>query len=459
MISTLLQGSSSGQAGVKLIADPRSNTILLTGDPAARRHLHTLIAQLDTPTTAAGTQVIYLHYAQAKDITTQLKAYAKSLGQSAIVGTGVGTSIVESASIIPDARTNALIVTAPPRVQQRLRSVIAKLDVPLPQVLIRTIEAELSNSRSAQLGVTWVTDKAGLALTDFSDTGPGIVDLAESAAGGTGISGIAIPQGLSLVFGKINGRNGYTGLVNALAGDADTDVLSTPNIVALDNQEADIKVAEQIPFVTGQYTNTGGGGSTAINPFQTVQRQDVGLELKITPEVNSDNTVSLKVDVEISALSGSSIGGQPVTDSRVIKTQVLARSGEIIVLGTLLSDNLIENAQQVPIVGSIPLLGNLFKYRSTTDTNDNLVLFIQPTILRNPQDSEDYARTHYDETRNLERAHPGGVNLMPGEPRPVLQPWPQAPPETPVPATPTHSPPGAPLPPAKPPLLLQARAL
>ena len=159
-------------------------------------------------------------------------------------------------------------------------------------------------------------------------------------------------------------------------------------MVTLDNQEADIKVARQVPFVTGQYTDTTSGSSASgavINPFQTVQRQDVGLELKITPQINEGNSILLKIDQTISNLTGSSVGGQPVTNTREIKTSVMAENGEIIVLGGLLDHELTESEQQVPLLGSIPLLGNLFKYKSTTYTKSNLMLFIQPRILRNAE--------------------------------------------------------------------------
>ncbi|MDE2090586.1 MAG: hypothetical protein KGJ08_01635, partial [Gammaproteobacteria bacterium] len=198
------------------------------------------------------------------------------------------------------------------------------------------------------------------------------------------------------------------------------------SIVTLDNQEADIKVAQQVPFVTGQYTNTTGGsttGSAVINPFQTVQRQDVGLELKITPQINEGNSILLKIDQIISNLTGSSVGGQPVTNTREIKTSVMAQNGEIIVLGGLLDNQLTESEQHVPVLGSIPLIGNLFKYRSTTSQKSNLMLFIQPTILRTPEAADQFTSEGYKYLRNLQLQNQSPVQLMPDEKRPMLTPF------------------------------------
>ncbi|HEX6550416.1 MAG TPA: hypothetical protein VF117_07055, partial [Gammaproteobacteria bacterium] len=202
-------------------------------------------------------------------------------------------------------------------------------------------------------------------------------------------------------------------------------ILSTPSITTLDNQEADIKVAQQVPFVTGQYTNTTGGGigggtPASINPFQTVQREDVGLELKLTPQINEGNSILLKIDQVVSNLTGASVGGQPVTNKREIKTSVLAKDHEIVVLGGLIDHDLIESEQRVPVLGSIPLLGNLFRYRSTQNTKRNLMVFIQPTILKDSETATHYTSQQYKYLRQLQIQNQGAVQLMPGEKRPVL---------------------------------------
>ncbi|MBU6510359.1 MAG: type II secretion system protein GspD, partial [Gammaproteobacteria bacterium] len=180
-------------------------------------------------------------------------------------------------------------------------------------------------------------------------------------------------------------------------------------------------------------------GTPVINPFQTVQRQDVGLELKITPQINQGNSVLLKIDQVISNLTGNSIGGQPVTNTREIKTSVMAQDHEIVVLGGLIEDDLIESEQHVPVLGSIPLLGNLFKYRSTTNTKSNLMLFIQPTILNNPATADQYTSQSYNQMRDIQLRNQGPVQLMPGEQRPVLQNFNKVSPPPAVPTATTHA--------------------
>ncbi|MGH8398815.1 MAG: type II secretion system secretin GspD [Gammaproteobacteria bacterium] len=438
VLNSLMQSSQGAEAGppLKLVADTRTNSILVSGDKGGRLRIRALIARLDTAMTTGNTQVVYLRYAKAKDIAEELKSYVQGLQQQAgKASTAASSSSTPDVLLIPDERTNSLVITAPPKIMRAVQDVIAKLDIRRAQVLLQTIEAELTSDKSAQLGITWATLSAntGAGITDFSNTGPSIGGLAQQLLGatngittGTATTGITIPQGLTLGVGKIvSGGFSFAALINALAGNSDTNILSTPSIVTLDNQEADIKVAQQVPFVTGQYTNTTGStttGAAVINPFQTVQRQDVGLELKITPQINEGNSVLLKIDQTISNLTGTSVGGQPVTNTREIKTSVMAQDHEIVVLGGLIEDDLIESEQHVPVLGSIPLLGNLFKYRSTTDTKSNLMLFIQPTILRNPETANQYTNQTYNEMRNLQLQNRGPVQLLPEDKRAVLKP-------------------------------------
>ncbi|HVC37729.1 MAG TPA: type II secretion system secretin GspD [Gammaproteobacteria bacterium] len=452
VITSLMQTQQGAEAGppLKLVADSRTNSILLSGDTSDRLRIRALIARLDMSTETGNTQVVYLHYAKAKDIADELKTFVTDLQKQSGGGTAAsGNAGQPNVSLIPDERTNSLVITAPPKIMRSVQDVIIKLDIRRAQVLVQAIEAELTSDKSAQLGVTWVADalNSGAAgLTDFSNTGPGVGGLIQQALtttngvpSSTGSTGITLPQGLTLGVGKfVKGGFSFAALLSALAGDADTNILSTPSIVTLDNQEADIKVAQQVPFVTGQYTNTTGGSTTGgavINPFQTVQRQDVGLELKITPQINEGNSILLKIDQIISNLTGNSVGGQPVTNTREIKTSVMAQSGEIIVLGGLLDHQLIENEQHVPLLGSIPLLGNLFKYRSTTYTKSNLMLFIQPTILRSPEAADNYTSEGYKYLRNLQLQNQSPVQLMPDEKRPILKPFNNLSPPASAPAT------------------------
>ena len=442
VLTSLMQADASGQNGapLKLVADERTNSILVSGDKGQRLRIRALTAHLDMPLETGNTQVVYLRYAKAKDVSDELKGYVSDLqkqgagkaGAAAGGGGGAGTDI----SVIPDDRTNALVITAPPKAMRSVQDVIGKLDIRRAQVLVQAIQAELTSDKSAELGVTWVADAANsgaVGLTDFSNTGAGIVGVGQAAiaaanTGSTGSVGTPFtpPQGLTLGVGKI-ASNGFSfaGLLRALAGDADTNILSTPSVVTLDNEEATIKVTQKVPFVTGQYTNasTGAAGTTGgavINPFQTVDRQDVGITLKITPQINEGDSVLLKIDQSVSNLTGTSIGGQPVTNEREINTSILAKSGEIVVLGGLIDHDLIESEQRVPILGAIPLIGNLFKYRSTTNTKRNLMVFLQPTILRDSESSKYYTNDRYNYFRDLQLKNQSPVQLMPGNDRPLL---------------------------------------
>jgi general secretion pathway protein D len=439
VLTSLMQADASGQNGapLKLVPDERTNSILVSGDKGQRLHVRALIAQLDMPLESGNTQVVYLHYAKAKDISDELKGYVTDLqkqtsGKPAANGGGGGSST--DVSVIPDDRTNSLIITAPPKLMRAMQDVIGRIDIRRAQVLVQAIEAELTSDKSAELGVTWVADAAnsgGIGVTDFSNTGAGIVGVGEAAlaaqqAGTTGTTTFTPPQGLSLGLGKISsGGFSIAALLRALSGDGETNILSTPSVVTLDNQEATIKVTQKVPFVTGQYTGaTTGASSTAgaavINPFQTVDREDVGITLKITPQINEGDSVQLKIDQNVSNLTATSIGGQPVTDEREITTNVLAKTGEIVVLGGLIDHSLTESEQQVPVLGSIPLIGNLFKYRSTSNTRRNLMVFIQPSILRDSDTAQRYTNDRYNYMRDMQLKDRSPVQLLPSEQRPLL---------------------------------------
>jgi general secretion pathway protein D len=447
-MTTLMQADASGQNGapLKLVADERTNSVLISGDKGQRLRVRALLAHLDMALETGNTQVVYLRYAKSKDISDELKGYLTDLQKQSAGKTGAAAAGGNpDVSVIPDERTNSLVITAPPKLMHSIQDVIGRLDIRRAQVLVQAIQAELTSDKSAELGVTWVADSAngGIGLTDFSNTGASIVGVAQGAfaaqqSGGT--TGFTPPQGLSLGVGKIaSGGFSMAALLRALAGDSDTNILSTPSVVTLDNQEATIKVTQKVPFVTGQYTSATAGATTGttgavINPFQTVDRQDVGITLKITPQINEGDSVLLKIDQSVSNLTGTSIGGQPVTNEREINTSILAKSGEIVVLGGLIDHDLIESEQRVPILGSIPLIGNLFKYRSTTNTKRNLMVFIQPTILRDSQTSQYYTNDRYNYLRNLQLKDQSQVQLMPGEERPLLEDLKKADKNPPVPA-------------------------
>ena len=396
VVSALQQASTGGETGkpLGLVADDRTNSVLISGDPAARLRLRALISHLDTPLEDGGnTQVIYLRYADAEDLGTRLReqisAEADSGGGGG-EGRPAGGVRQENVTIWADPGTNALVITAPAEAMRSLRMVIDKLDIRRAQVLVEAIVAEVSYVRAAELGVTWAFDGSAdnnvVGLTKWG-SGANISDLAGAAVSGDAGIGQALgnlPSGIILGAGRLGSDTGINwGVVlRALLSDSDTNVLSTPSIVTMDNEEAEIKVGQEVPFLTGQFTNTG-AAQGVVNPFQTIERKDVGLTLKVTPQINEGDAVVMTVSLETSSLSGGTGGAVDlVTNQRHITQKVLIENGEVLVLGGLVSDDIVQTEQRVPILGSIPILGHLFRSQSANTEKRTLMVFLRPVILR-----------------------------------------------------------------------------
>ncbi|HEX7048262.1 MAG TPA: type II secretion system secretin GspD [Gammaproteobacteria bacterium] len=436
VLSALVQNSAeAGRQAPVLVADDRTNSILISGDEAARLRLRALIAHLDTPLESGGnTQVIYLRYANAESLATILSGHVteSASGAAGEKPAGATTGGYADVIILPEPDTNALVVTAPPKVMRTLQNIISKLDIRRAQVHVEAIIAELSADNSAELGVTWaVADESGdgpAGLTNFPTSGVGIGQVGAAAAAGGETAAQAIggllssAAGLSLGFGRISdGDVSFVGLLRALAGSSSTNILSTPSLTTMDNEEAEITVGQEVPFLTGSFTGTGATGGN-INPFQTIQRKEVGLSLKITPQISDSNTIVLDIAQEVSSLSGSSQGAVDlVTDTRSITTSVIAENGEIIVLGGLIDERVTQSEQRVPLLGSIPILGHLFRYETSSKDKRNLMVFIKPSILRTPEDSAYFTGEKYRYIRDLQQGErEGGVSLMPFERQPAL---------------------------------------
>jgi general secretion pathway protein D len=398
VVTALQQAAAGGEAGkpLGLVADDRTNSVLISGDPTARLRLRALISHLDTPLEDGGnTQVIYLRYADAEDLATRLRDQV----QASVTATGGGqagqaaspAARQEGVVIWADPGTNALVITAPAEVMRSLRMVIDKLDIRRAQVLVEAIVAEVAYNRAAELGVTWAIDGTNdnniVGLTKLG-SGGNISDLAGAALAGESAIGQALaglPQGILLGAGRLNSESGtnWGVVLRALLSDSDTNVLSTPSIVTMDNEEAEIKVGQEVPFLTGQFTNTG-AAQGVVNPFQTIDRKDVGLTLKVTPQINEGNAVVMTVSLESSNLSRAGTGGAVdlITNQRSITQKVMIEDGEVLVLGGLVSDDLIQTEQRVPVLGSIPILGYLFRSQSATTEKRTLMVFLRPVILR-----------------------------------------------------------------------------
>ena len=411
-----------------LVADARTNSILIGGDKSGRLRLRALIAHLDTPLEDGGsTRVRYLRYADAENLATKLQTH---FTQQATAGAGTtGAVSSDQVSVWADPQTNAIIVNAPPKMMRSLMSIVDKLDIRRAQVLVEAIIVEVLADRVSDLGITWAVEGSGsntpVGITNFPAAGTNLINiLGATQSGGTVAPTGSIGEGISIGVGRIvDGGTSFAAILSALEGDATTNIISTPTIVTLDNEEASLNVGQEVPFVTGSFTNTGTAGG-AVNPFQTIQREQVGVKLTITPQINEGNAILLKISQEISSISEAATGAADlITNERTIDTTVIVEDGAILVLGGLIEDVLRESTQQVPILGSIPVLGALFRHRSVEKVKTNLMVFIRPTILRDGTQAAIATHAKYNYVRDVQLSGGGSnVRQMRNAERPVIPP-------------------------------------
>ena len=432
VLNTLQQksGGNNAKAGKPmLVADERTNSILIGGDRSVRLQLRAIISHLDTPSGTSGdTHVVYLRYAKAKDLVTVLTGVGKAKKQGGKVKTS-SAARNQPFDIQADESANALVITATPRIYRSLEGVIRQLDVRRAQVLVEAVIAEVSSDRAAELGVQWLLDGSGgdmpVGAINFGGPGTSISSLASAALAASGNPGAilaAIGGGATVGAGKFNsGTFNFAALVRALEGDGATNILSTPNLVTMDNEEAEIFVGQELSIPSGSFTNTGGTAG-AINPFTTFERKQVGIRLKVKPQINEGNAIRLDIEQNVDGIAAGSAGqSDVVTNQRSIATSVLVDDGAALVLGGLIEDRVIENKQQVPLLGDIPFLGGLFRYKSVQKVKINLMVFMRPTILRTREDSLNLTRSKYNFIRGREMELAGeGVGLMSDEEHPTL---------------------------------------
>ncbi len=438
------QGAEAA-AGSRIVADERTNSVLIGGEASQRLRFRTLITHLDTPLETGGdTQVRYLRYADAEKLAAKLKEQALAGGPAQPGQAAAAGGADRSVTIWAEPETNALVVTAPPKTMRSLMQVVDRLDIRRAQVLVEALIVEVSVDSTADLGINWFVDGTqDNFLIGLFNQPIGGVSLADVAAGLDDPSSVtAAPGGLTIGGARIEdtGTN-FGAILRALRGDGNTNIVSVPSIITMDNEEAQIKVAQEVPFVTGSFTNTGGTGG-AVNPFQTIQREEVGTILKITPQITSDDTILIKIEQEASSLAADSRGAVDlITNKRTISTRVLVDDGGMVVLGGLISDSLQESEQRVPGLGRIPLIGELFRVRSSKKVKTNLLVFIRPRILRDAEAAAIETNAKYNFIRGLQQERGNGkgkVQLMPGERQPTLPPLigPTAPPTAPGPPPP-----------------------
>ena len=474
---------------VAVVADPRSNSVLLrAGSPEKLEQARALIRRIDSPETRAGNlHVVYLRNAQASRLADVLRgalsgqgggqgdpatgglpepgldanaattASLSGMGASSALpnagfrGAGAasgGTALAGAADLAAgtgrndahtvaftaggatvqaDPSTNTLIISAPPPLYRSLREIIDQLDQRRAQVLVESLIVEVSSDKAAEFGIQWMT--GGNGIDSGSSSFIGGTNFAGSGLNASGVTTIdALAQGLSLgvVKGTVNvlGKEivNLSVLARALESTGGANILSTPNLLTLDNEEASIMVGRTVPFVTGQYTTSGDGAS---NPFQTISREDVGLTLRIRPQISEGGTVKLALYQEVSSIdpSVSTAANGLVTRKRALETNVLVDDSQIIVLGGLIEDVVSDTTKTVPVLSSIPFIGNLFRYDSRSRTKTNLMVFLRPHILRNPQDSASMTLDRYNYMRVVQASLPprstwfspdAGTNALPG---------------------------------------------
>nr|WP_252724307.1 type II secretion system secretin GspD [Vibrio hepatarius] len=433
----------------KLVADDRTNSILISGDPQVRQRLRRLIKQLDVEMASKGNnRVVYLKYAKAEDLVDVLKGVSENLEEEKSSGSKAAKSSKRTEVMISAHEgTNALVLTAPPDIMNSLLDVISQIDIRRAQVLIEALIVELSEGDGINLGVQWGSLETG-AVIQYGNTGASIgqvlVGLEEAkdtensnltydpdnaAANSAGyVEQITTESGdystLASALGGVNGAalsvvmGDWTALISAVSSDTSSNILSSPSITVVDNEEAKFIVGEEIPVLTGSQT-----GSNNENPFQTVERKDVGIQLTVTPQINEGTSVQLTINQEVSnVLPATANAAVDVSFAkRQLNTTVMVEDGQMIVLGGLIDERTQETESKVPLLGDIPYLGRLFKSTSSQKTKSNLMVFIKPTILRDGLTADGITQRKYNFIRaeQLYKAE-DGIKLMEDVPTPVL---------------------------------------
>jgi general secretion pathway protein D len=416
-----LRGGGAGQgapggatAGGQIVADDRSNSLLLGGPADQRLRMRAIISHLDTPIESIGPEVVYLRYAKASDLAPLLTSIATGNGTAGTAGSGAppplpvpggGTAGAGGAGgnggrlggdirIQADENTNALIIQAPPESLLGLKSIIRQLDIRRAQVYVEGVIAEVSDLTNRELGVQWQSDPSApgtFSVGRFPVNEPNIVGLARDGA--------ATAAGLTL--GYLSTGN-FQALIRILGTDSYNNLLSTPTLVTMDNEEAEILVGQNVPFVTGQFTNTG-ANQGQVSPFQTIERQDVGVKLKLTPQINEGDSILLTLEQEVSNVVPSTVATADITtNKRSIKTTVLVDDGQTLVIGGLTDDNLTENVSKVPVLGDLPLIGNVFRNKTAGTTKRSLMVFLRTSIIRDQRTGTQISANKYNYLRGLQ---------------------------------------------------------
>lgn len=424
-----------------LVADSRTNSVLVNGDELSRRRIRSMIGYLDTPLDHNGNvKVVYLEYASAKAVSEVLTKVVQNIEQMSSQDGGtkaVSKARSGAATIEADEDTNSLIITADAGDMQSIMSVISQLDIRRAQVLVEAIIVEMQDVDGRSLGLQWLflNDSGVYGSSSTGDGSLGAFGAAISESDGDdnsdqlGLASVlAGTAGQLLGVGQVDDDLSFNVVVNALNSDVNANILSTPTLLTMDNQEASIVVGQNVPIVTGSYSQTGSVG-VVDSPFQTIERENVGITLKVTPRINSGDSMVLEIVQEVSSLTGAAEevnASDLITNERKIETTVLASNGQTIVLGGLIKDDVQSVQQKVPFLGDIPWLGRLFRNDSTKVTKTHLMVFIRATIIRTDDVLNEATAEKYRYIRDIQRAKiENGVELVEGEQLPLMPEWQQ----------------------------------
>jgi general secretion pathway protein D len=440
--------SGGSEPEMLLVADSRTNSVLVNGDELERSRIGLLIEHLDTPLQQSGNvKVIYLEYARASEIADVLTRVMQNISRlDTPEGGKPARNTSNTSTIEADDGTNSLIITADTDEMAALEAVIQRLDIRRAQVLVEAIIVEMQLIDGQDLGLQWLfANQSGFYGSNINNSANnrarGIADAVFPPGNGEtptplnddefdigDLAGaLASTPGLSMGWGSIDDDLSMTVILNALKEQTNANILSTPSILTLDNQEAYITVGQNVPFVTGSFTNTGSGGDGAQNPFQTIERENVGITLTVTPQINEGDSVVLDIEQEVSSLTGLSlIASDLITNERKIATRIMASNNKIVVLGGLIKDDVQDASQKIPILGDIPYLGRLFRTDAVQVTKTNLMVFIRPTIIRDDRELDGASAEKYQYIRDQQtlRRERGLMFLDDGD-LPVLPEWEQ----------------------------------
>ena len=441
------QGKSAGTPQFlipKIVADERTNSVIVSGEVQARERVATLVARLDSELQTNGnTRVYYLKYSKAEDLVKVLQGVSESIAAETQTGkTSNSSSKKRKISIEAHSDTNSVVITAQPDMLRSLEAVIHKLDIRRAQVLVEAIIVEVFESDGMSLGVQWYSENGG--FTQFNNGPASIGQVAAAAISAEGEEGNTVTtidgngnpitttnpdtRGdytlLAQVLGNVSGmmfgvmKDDWGAIVQAVSSDTNSNILSTPSVTTLDNEEAYFIVGQEIPILTG---STASGNNN--NPFQTVDRQEVGVKLRVTPQVNEGSGVQLTIEQEVSSVSGTT-GVDISINKREIKTTVLADSGATVILGGLIDEDVQESEQKVPLLGDIPIIGHLFKSTGNSVRKRNLMVFLRPTIIRDASLMDEITKTKYNYIRATElMKREEGMELLSDDKMPLLPEW------------------------------------